>query len=321
MAMPGLGINAFAGWAPETTWGTAVSRTKWAELVSETMQLRSSPTFAQSFRGLSKRRVFEGKRFCEGDISLELHYAGFEQLLKQVYDTAAPTTGPTATSVYTHTFIPALVLLPGISLEIKRDLQSFLYEGAKIHQAKFSMEADKILMSTLSIIAEDETLVTASTPTYPAESPILFSHAIAKLDTVAFDCVAFEFTINKNLTSDRRKLGPKLVKEFCRNGQESVTGTVTIEFEDTALYLKYFNRTDVKLNLVLTGLTNIPSSSPGTPESLDFEFPRCIITGQTPNISGPGPVQVQMQFEAMYNITGSAELCKATLVNGTTSIT
>lgn len=321
MPIPGLGILSYIGWAPESTWGTPLTRTKYSELVSENLQLRTNPTFPQSFRNMSKRRVFEGKRFCEGDFSVELHYAGFEQLLKQLFDTVSPTTGPTSTTVYTHTFIPALTLLPGLSVEVERDVQAFLYEGAKIHQAKFAIEADKILMATFSIYAEDETQVSASTPTYPAESPILFSHIVAKLDTVAFDCVAFEFTINKNLTSDRRKLGTKLIKEPCRNGLATVSGTATIEFEDMAMYNKYFNRTDVKLNLVCTGTVNIAGSSPGTPESLDFEFPRCVVTGQTPNVGGAGPIQVQMQFEALYNVAGAAELCKATLINGTASIT
>jgi hypothetical protein len=294
--------------------------------VSENIQLRINPTFPQSFRGLSKRRVFEGKRFCEGDINLELYYTGFEQLLKQSFDTVSPTTGPTNVSVYTHTFIPALALLPGLSIEVERDLQAFLYEGAKIHQSKFSIEADKALMADFSVFAEDETQVSATSPTYPVDSVtssglVLYSHIVAKLDTVAFDCVAFEFTINKNLTSDRRKLGSKLIKEPCRNGVCTVAGTATIEFETMDLYNKYFNRTDVKLNLVATGLVNIPSSSPPTVESLDFEFPRCVMTGQTPVVGGPGPIQVQMQFEALYNVTGAAELCKATLVNGTSSIT
>jgi len=320
MGQPGLGIQSYVGWAPETTWGTPAARTKFGELVSESLQLRTNPTFPQSFRGLSKRRVYEGKRFVEGDVTLELHYAGFEQLFKQLFHTVSPTTGPTAVTVYTHTFIPAIALLPGLSIEVERDVQAFLYEGCKINQAKFAMEIDKMLTVTLSCVGDDETQVAASTPTYPAEAPILYTQAVVKLDTTAFDCVAFEFTINNNLFSDRRKLGSKLIKELSRNGQMQVSGTVKIEFEDVTLYNKYVNRTDVKLNLILTG-SAISGSSASTNESLDFEFPRCVITGQTPVVGGPGPISVQMQFEAMYNVTGGAEVCKATLINGTTTIT
>ena len=154
MPQPGLGLNGWVGWGPESTWGTLVSRTKYGELAgAESMALRTNPTKPRSWRGLTPRRVFEGKRFTEGDIPFELHYAGFEQWLKQLFG-AVNTSGPIS-SLYTHAFTLATALQAGMSLEVCRDVpsgNSFLYEGCKVGALKFNGDIDQILMMTASVI-------------------------------------------------------------------------------------------------------------------------------------------------------------------------
>jgi hypothetical protein len=304
-------LNGWVGWGPESTWGTAVARNKFAELAgAESMKLLTNPTKPRSFRGLSPRRVFEGKRMVEGEIPLELHYAGFEQLFKQLFGTVN-TTGPVG-GIYTHAYALATALLAGITVEINRDITSFIYEGCKVASMRFVGEVDQILMVALSLIGEDETTGAASSPTFPAENPILFSQATVKLDGSAFDCVSFEVNISNNLNGDRRKLGSKLIKEPSRNGLMEITGSAVLEFESTTMYDKYRNRTDVKLNFIFDGAAS---------EQLDLELPRCFLTGNTPNIPGPGPIQIPINFEAMYNVAGAAEAAKLTLKNTTSSVT
>lgn len=315
----GLGINSYIGVGKETTWGTPVARTRFAELVSEGLRLSRERVVADSFRGLSKRRVFDGKRMVEGEFQIELMYEQQGLLWQHLFNTVSPTTGPTQTTVYTHTYAPALALMAGLSVEVERDVQAFLYEGCKVGRCTIVAEPDKIVKATWGIVGEDESQVSATSPTYPPEKPILHTQLVAKIDDVALDLVSFECIIDNNLFSDRRKLGASLIKEPTRAGMWEVSFSLVADFEDVTVYNKYFNATDFKLNLIGTGAT-IAGSSPPTSESWDLELPRCIARGNSPAVGGPGPIRLTLQGFAAYNISGSAEAVKLTMKTSESSL-
>lgn len=307
----GLG---YIGWAPETTFGTAVARTKFSELVSESLRYRRPRAPVESFRARSKHRVIEQVRRGEGDFAVELMYEGYGQLYRQLFGTVSPTTG---VGPYTHAFVLTDAMLPGLSLEAVRHkmdgtLQGFLHEGTRIAKAEFMAEPNKVLKGTFSTLSEDVTLVTATSATYPGEKPILHNQLVAKLDTVAFACKSFKATLDMNLLQERAVIGSLLSKEFSPGGQRTITGEVVIEFENTTMYADYGTTpTNRKLNLVATG-----SGS----DSWDLELPSCVFgDGTAMNMGGAGPIDVRFPFEA-YLIPGGADAVKLTIINSESAV-
>ncbi len=315
------GMFSYVGVGQESTWGTTVTRTKFMELVSESVKLEVARQFSESLRGPSKRRWFNGKRFVQGDLILELGYEGFEVLMKHLFGKVTSSNLTSPAVQHLMEFPDPDVIFTGLSIEIERDLQAFLYAGCKITKAVFAAELDRILKCTLSIIGKEETQVAATTPTYPGEYPVLWSQLVAKIDAVggpgvALDVRSFEVTIDNAFDSDRRALGNSLIKEPTRAGMRAVTGQLVADWEDMTQYNRYANGTEFMLQFAFTGAA---IGASGVNQTFQIDLPRCIATGTTPNVSEPGPVRLTLPFEALCNASGSIESAKITMKSAVTS--
>jgi len=320
MPLPGLGLNCNLGIGRETVWGTSVARTKFNELVRFSGGLKIDRSFGAAFRGLQKRRHFPAKRTCEFETVLEGYYEGFEHFLKALFNTSAPTTGPTNVSVYTHTFTPATALLAGWSVEIEKDVQAFLYEGSKASSGTWSWSIDQLMQLAIQWFAEDETQVSHTAPTYPPEKPLRWDQTTVEVDDVLFDCRSVEITLDNKLNTDRRKLGTTLIKEPARGGQMSVTGSFEADFEAVAdFYNKYANDTEFKFEVITTGAT-IAGSSPTTPETHIVTLPRCIATGKPIEIVDEGVIKAGLEFEALFHVTSALDLMKVVVQNSVSTV-
>lgn len=107
---------------------------------------------------------------------------------------------------------------------------------------------------------------------------------------------AINFEINNNVTGTRA-LGTTGFRNVT-SGKVSVTGSVTALFESTALYNKFVNNTDTSLGFTLTAGA----------ESLQFEFHRIKYTNANITASGDAGVEVEMDFEALYDATAGNTL-------------
>lgn len=83
-------------------------------------------------------------------------------------------------------------------------------------------------------------------------------------------------------------------------GRVAVTGTVTAFFESAALYNKYRNNTGTTLSFTLA------AGSPS--ETLTFSFPDVRYTSGSITRGTDGPVQVELQFESIYDTTDGTSL-------------
>jgi len=302
MPLPALGLNCNIGIGRETTWGTPVTRNRFSEMVRFSGGLKIDRSFGAAFRGIQKRRHFAAKRFAEFETVVEGYFEGIEHFIKALFNTTAPTTGPTQATVYTHTFTPQVTLLPGWSVEVEKDVQAFLYDGAKASSGTFTFAIDQLMQLAIQWFAEDETTVSHTAPTYPSDSKgVRWDQSHVTVDASEFDCRSVEITMDNKLNTDRRKLGTTTIKEPARGGQMSVTGSFEADFEAVNdFYSKYMQNTEFALNVECLGAVIAGSTPTPTQESLYVQLPRCIATGEPIEIVDEGVVKAGLSCEAIY---------------------
>ncbi len=317
----GSGQLSHISWGFNASFGTTATRTKSAELVRESIKLRAERAFSDSVRGPSKRRWFNAKRFGEGEFEVEPMYEGFELLYKGIWNKV--TTSALAAPAFQHLyeFPDPDVLLGGYSIEVERDLQAFLYESARLTKVVFRGEIKKLLKAAFSVIAQNESLISVTTPVFPPEKPISFADITCKIDAVggagvALDIRSFEITIDNNFDNDRMRMGSLLIKEPTRLGHRMVTGQIVCDWEDMTQYNRYANGTEFKLVLTATG----PAiGGSGVNETWELEIPRCVATDGTPNISDGGPIRLTLPFEGLFRNGTTEDSAKLTVKNSVTT--
>jgi hypothetical protein len=205
--------------------------------------------------------------------------------------------------VYAHTFSLADELPTGLSVEIDRDSNGFLYAGGKINTMALTLEQGGFLMGTFGIVAKDQTTVSVTSATLPTSGLVNFSQGAIIYGGQSKDVTTFNFTLNNNLKTDRRFIGSRYIKEPKRSDKIDVSGTFTIEFESLTEYNNFRNFTSAILNLVFTG-TEIKA---GYSYTMTINFPITKLTSGNPIISDEGPIMVELPFKAYATDSSSRE--------------
>jgi len=314
MSQPGLGDVAFLGIGEETTWGDAVSRTKFVRLISESLKLNAGFNFPDvGTHGHAQRAAVKLPVYVDGDVEVEMNFYGFGLLLKHLL-------GGTAISTDTKTFTPETALPVGLSLEIDRDKGAFVYKGCKINSASFSQARGELLKATVSVIGKGEDTSTATADTFPTDRPILDDYFAMELNDTAVLIQEWTMDIANSLSGgDRSDLGVLTIKEPVRTAKQVISGTFTAEFDDETVLDKWRARDDVKLELLYTG-GKFDTDTAKT-FSLNFVMPTVKITAGAAPVSGIGPIIQSFAFQARYNTTGTAEAISIALCSPDTITT
>lgn len=309
-----LGVNSHIGWGQETTWGTAVAPTKFAELISESMIENVPRIPSAAVRNVSVRRSFAGVISAGGSATMEMWYEGFLRLLEYAMGAVA-TTNP-GTLAYLHTYTLADAMLEGLTVEIERDLAAVRYEGCLINSLSLSMAPDQLLQATFEFLAQRGAAASPGTFVAPPNKPILHSELAVEIDSVAVNTFSAELTLVQNLLGDRKNVGvPDIIKPV-RGDHRGITGVITTDLEGVTLLNKYLTADEFPITLKFTG----PEIE--TSHNLQFwiTLPHCHFTGHPANVGGPGPIEVAIPFMAMYDLTGAADAMKIEVKNSETAV-
>lgn len=299
--MPGYGENSWVGFGEETTWGTGVTRTKFIEILSENIRFVKPLNQRASLRTASRRYYIPGKQSVEGSVRTELLYEGFEKLFKHALGTAADSA--LAGGAYLHKFTIAAQPPVGLTIEVNRDACAFVYDGCQVQGVTLENAVDGTVLFSMDVLGESETTAAASTPTFPGDKPIHW----AQITTITAGSYTFaaevgRVTIANTLAADRYKLGTKTRKGIGRNGRRIVSGSFTIEFEDVTQYNAFLADTEQAVTITWTGAT----IGSGNSYALSLSMPRCVLSGDTPAVAGPGVIKQTVNFDAYYAPSGSA---------------
>jgi hypothetical protein len=104
----------------------------------------------------------------------------------------------------------------------------------------------------------------------------------------------FTLTVDNTLKQDRYNLGASGAKaEQVINGFRKVSGKLTAEFTDTTLFAKFYSDANAALVLTFTGAV----IAGGQSEKLTITIPVAKFNADTPNVPGPGVIDLAMTFD------------------------
>lgn len=321
----GSGLDAQIGFASESTWGTAVTVTRFLEFNSES--LKFEPTWLEP-TGLRvgtkyKRvaRVRQSRKSVSGDVNLEIATLGMGLLVKHMLASTVTTTTLISGSAYKQVHVPGDFRSLGLTCQVGRPepgtgtVRPHTFAGIKVNSWEFSLEDNAIPNLTLTVDGRSETTATAlATASYLANATVFdFSQATLKLggtpttasgETTISGGIAVATVIRSISVSgeapkanERFGLGNAGLKsEQLENDTPTVTGSLAAEFSKTELYDVFQANTTTALQLDLTG-----AAIGGSNFLFSIILPAVKLKAAAPAVGGPDIVQMSTDFEAYSN--------------------
>lgn len=321
----GSGLSGSLGWSAESTYGTYVAPTKWAEFNSEGFKLNKKTIANEGLRGGARvgrvgRRVLTTKD-ASGDIDLDVSSRGFGLLLSHLLGTTTPAaTQIAATSVYRqiHT-IGTGHETRSMTMQVGKPqsdgtVKPFTYLGCKFTEFELSCAIDQYLNLKASVDARNEiTSQTLVAPTYVVTTEEMFHFGQVDVEiggTVSTatglatvsggadvtGCTGFSLRHAVPLKTDRYFAGASSLKAMpIENGMREITGSLTAEFASQAqLYDAMAAETTVAIRIRFTG-TTVVGTGVGAFEIL---LPACKLDSGSPNVDGPDVLSNEVAFTA-----------------------
>lgn len=315
-----IGRLADIGIAKETTRGTVeTTATFWLPKMSFSYDDQIEQHVDESSIGViedSADAVVVGK-FASGEFEGKIGDKSIGLLLLATLGSVS-TTGPSQTSVYTHTFsVQEDAQSDSISIFLDDPNQDYKYALGMIDSAEFDFSLGqyaKIMASFRSKVGATATL----SPSYSAENNFLPQHGVFKYADEGGDLGAgtevnlrsAKISISKNVEDDR-KLG-SLDPVDILNKQLSVEGSLELVFD--AVTLKTFMLADtakaVRIQFTNTDVTLGASLNP----KITIDLAKVKFSDFTKNYGNDDIVTATVNFKGLYSISGS-KMITAELVN------
>lgn len=231
----------------ETTWGTAATLSTGArafEFNSEGIEESYGRTEGDPLRvaTFTKRNdrftpYFSG---AAGSLELDVMTKGFGFFLEHMMGQVA-TTGPTETSVYTHTGTNADLLGKGITMQVQRPFhptgtaQAFTYEGGKVADWELSNSVDGNLVCALGLDFQQVATATAlqdPTALYPTTMENLtWAGGVITIAGSSYPVSEISIKQDNGLNVDRRYINGSTDKQEQTGGRREVTWSLAADFE------------------------------------------------------------------------------------------
>lgn len=307
------GIAAQLGLVAETTYGTAVTVSRFLPFASESLSLDIERIEAEGIRAgrgvLHADDWYAGRRMVEGDFSTEAYDRStailFAQVLGGVTTTGA---GPT----YTHTIIPnpAAVFGRSMTVQVGRPdvggtVRPFTYTGVKVQSLELSCAAGELAQLSVGVVGRNETTGTALATVAYATSmrAFTFVQGAVTIGGGAANVKSFTLNIENSFDTDRLFLGGDLMSEPIVNGLTEISGTAELEFESLAQYERY--------SAGVAPFAMVATFTAGTHTMTITLNVRAEPTSV--NVSGRDVIQLSLPFKAVG--TTDALACTVVIVN------
>lgn len=294
MALPS-GLAAQIGWAQETTWGTPVTVTTFAPLVSESIgyevaRLESSGIITG--RTITDTdQVKAGNVTVSGDIQLEAFEQSIGTLLKHALGSVSSTT---ASAPYTHTITPGTLTGLGLTVQVGRPdvggtVRPYTFSGCKVDSLELSIAAGEIATLGVTLVGKDvATNTSLAAASYQAQATRPFTGIEATTSTwgaTTPNITAVTLSVANNLAAERRFLGTDTVAEPLQAERRTVDGTLSVEFSSLALWEDYAALTYRDLTVTCTNGV----------ETLSY-VAHARLDGVEPQVGGPGIVTAEIPY-------------------------
>jgi hypothetical protein len=320
----GTGLDGQVGFVSETTWGTAVTVTRFPEINNESMKKEVTWLEPAGLRVGTKAkrvsRIVQSRTWVSGDVELDLVTLGMGLLVKHMLGSTITTTTLIAGSAYKQVHVPGDYKGLGMTVQVGRPepsgtVRAFTYAGCKVISWEFTVEDNAYPKLKLTLDGKSETTATAlATASYLAgASAWNFSQATLKLGgtpstsagettiaggtTVATIVKNFSVSGTTPMATERFGLGNAGLKaEPLENDIPTYTGSLGAEFNRDELYALYSNNTTTALQMDLTG------AAIGANNYLfSIIMPAIKLKAAAPALSGPDIVPMSTDYEVYNN--------------------
>lgn len=251
-----------------------------------------------------------GNVSVSGSMVIPVDKIGIGYILKALLGT--PNT--TGTTTYTHVYkpkstVPSLVIEQGFT-----DINAYeVFNGCKINQLSLSAGGDGELTASVDIVGSKETDGSSSFVTTPTTFSVEkfgnFQAAIKEGGATIANVTQMELQIANNLDTNQYVIGGGGVLGDIPEGMFQVSGSITAFFENLTLLNKAVNNTESSLELKFTSGSH----------SLAFSIPELLYERNSPGVSGPAGITINMPFWVYYNDSTEVAALVATLINSQAS--
>jgi hypothetical protein len=286
--------------------------------VSESISLDRSFSISKTIRSSRQPQMpGRGNMSVAGDINFELSPQNIGRMGKHIFGSYGVVG---AGAPYTHTY--KIGTLPvGLCLEKQfTDLavpKYFLYNGCKINSFKVGVKPDGIIEAGVSLMGAKETVGAATmdaTATDNGHTPFDGVEASIKEATATLGTVTdFNFTLNNGLDGNTYVIDGTSQRYSLPEGAGVVEGSLTVLFDDVALYTKAIGHTETALELHFTKGAGTGASAGN--EKLSIYFDEVIFKPKSPVIPGPTGLTTKLSFVAYYDNDADANACRMVLLS------
>ena len=276
----------------ETTYGTTPSTPSFKPLPHTGTSLGLSKDAIESEKLRGDRQVEDfrhGNKSVSGDITGELEYGAFDDLIEAVF-CGTWTTDVLKTGTTRRSFTIERKFGDLATPEFHR------HTGCEINTFGLSVSPNSMITATFGVIGKDLALATTQVTgaSYAADagnSPFdSFTGSITEGGSAIATVTALELNIENGLeplftVGSQTTSRPSI-------GKSRATGTLTTYFESKSLYEKFLNETSSSISLTLTDLDG---------NDYLIELGNVKYNSGQPDVGGEGTVTLAMEFVALYD--------------------
>lgn len=276
------GLNAQIGYAAESTWGTAVTPTRFIPLVSEKLEQKIARLESKAI--LPGRRVLDSSQWAAGNVEIagSVQHELYDHNLAIIFEHMFGSRVRTGAGPFTDTCTPGDLTGKGLTVQVGKPdvnngtVQPFTYAGCKVAKWQLAGKAGEIVTLGLDLVGKSETTATAlATASYATLVPVTFLNGAVTLGGSAVNVKQFTLSGDNKLDAARRYIGTATIAEPLEADQREYAGSLMLEFEGLTQYNRFVNATSAALVLTFTVGSNTLTITTNVR-----------VDGETPNVAG-----------------------------------
>lgn len=306
------------GYKKETTYGTAVVVDTFHDYETESInpvaERYDSPAL-RTTRGMRDDRFFPWVAGYDGSLRIPVMTKGFGWWLEFMTGGDVATTGPTETTVYTHTFNIGSLCDDSFTLQIDKPLgvcgdddQAFTYAGGKIGSWTLSQEAGGVMVAEFDLMFQSGTTATAkASASYVTGLEFLpWTATSLTIGGTAVPVKSWSVQCDNKLEDRRLINGTSTRAKPVETEYRDITFSCTCDFEALATVYNRVVSATVAGSLAAVVITaNGPTLLGSTIfPGLTITMPAVRIDEGAPNVQGPGMIELSVSGKALVNTSG-----------------
>ena len=234
-----------------------------------------------------------GNRTVAGDIQADLRDTDFDDLIEGAMMSTW------ATNVIKIGTTPKYFSIEDYAADID---QSRLFSGCSVNTLSVALAPNAMVAGTFGLVGKDmaisatEKTQDAATDASPFDA---YSGDLEIGGTTSAIVTAMDFTLT-NGVAPTFVVGDDSAPSL-EVGNAVIEGSLSVYFEDEAMINRFINETETSLKVTV-------GDNAGTPNTLEFFFPRCKINSADVGVDGPTSRMIAMSFVALRDDTEATSL-------------